>query len=408
MSNNDLNLLSKYLLLFADDIVLFTTDPASLQAQVDNVFEYSCKWGLKINVNKTKICVFEKRKSVHNFNLFINGQLVEKVDSFTYLGVKFSYTGSFVEAVKALSDQGLRAYHNLLALFDRVKFDVKTKLYLFERMVAPILLYGSEVWGIYKLKDIDKLQIRFYKYVLGVKRQTPNCAIYGELGKFPLSVLCKERALQFWNKIVKRQQAPIYHIYLDQCINGNDKCWAKRVHSVITDMGFPYIIYDYAVNVNYNMLFKQRIRDQFLQQWHDCIDNMPKLDYYKKYKTQFCFEEYLNFVKNDNLRKQLSCFRLCSHSLEIETGRYMRTDRNNRLCKLCPYKNVESEYHFLLCCPLYSELRKSFIKHVSFPTLNKFYSIMSSGNKSRILQLCKFLDKAFALRSSVLETMQEL
>jgi hypothetical protein len=70
-----------------------------------------------------------------------------------------------------------------------------------------------------------------------------------------------------------------------------------------------YIIYDCAVNVNYNIVLKQRIRDHFLQQWHDCIYNMPKLDYYKKYKTQFCFEGYLNIVKNDNLCKQLSCFR---------------------------------------------------------------------------------------------------
>jgi len=50
-----------YMLLFADDIVLFTTDHVSLQAQMNSLYEYSVKWGLKINVNKTKVCVFEKR-----------------------------------------------------------------------------------------------------------------------------------------------------------------------------------------------------------------------------------------------------------------------------------------------------------------------------------------------------------
>lgn len=158
MSNSDLELLSKYLLLFADDIVLFTTSPESLQAQVDNVYSYSSKWGLKINVNKTKVCVFERRKSVHNFSINIDGQFVDIVDNFSYLGVKFSYTGSCSEATKTLAEQGLRAYNSLLDIFDRIKLDVKTKLYLFDSLITPILLYGSDVWGIYKYKDIDKLK----------------------------------------------------------------------------------------------------------------------------------------------------------------------------------------------------------------------------------------------------------
>lgn len=61
-------------------------------------------------------------------------------------------------------------------------------------MIVPILLYGSEVNGIYDLKEIDKLHIKLCKRILGVKQPTPNCAIYGKLGRFQLSVLCKERS----------------------------------------------------------------------------------------------------------------------------------------------------------------------------------------------------------------------
>ena len=48
------------MLLFADDIALFTTDSNSLQAQLDAIQRYSRKWGLKIIVAKTKIYKFEK------------------------------------------------------------------------------------------------------------------------------------------------------------------------------------------------------------------------------------------------------------------------------------------------------------------------------------------------------------
>ena len=80
-----------YMILFADDIVLFTTDTKILQAQIDALHFYSVKWGLKINVNKTKVCCFEKRKQ-RNYPVFlIEDEQIELVDCFTYLGIKFMY-----------------------------------------------------------------------------------------------------------------------------------------------------------------------------------------------------------------------------------------------------------------------------------------------------------------------------
>jgi len=51
-------------------------------------------------------------------------------------------------------------------------------------MVVPILLYGSEVWGVYSYKIVDKLHIRSLKSLLGVQKQTPNSAVYVEIGNF--------------------------------------------------------------------------------------------------------------------------------------------------------------------------------------------------------------------------------
>ena len=70
---------------------------------------------------------------------------LEVVDWFRYLGMKFHYNGNLEPGVKALSDQALKAANNLLALFKRMSFEVRTKLKLFDSLVSPILLYGSEV-----------------------------------------------------------------------------------------------------------------------------------------------------------------------------------------------------------------------------------------------------------------------
>jgi hypothetical protein len=50
-------------------------------------------------------------------------------------------------------------------------------------MVAPILLYGAEVWG-YEKNDISEtLHLEFCKYIMKVKKCTPNYIVYGELGR---------------------------------------------------------------------------------------------------------------------------------------------------------------------------------------------------------------------------------
>ena len=133
------------LLLFADDMVLFLTDPVELQLLLNKLYKYSTEWGLEVNTWKTKICVFQKRRSNIDFNWSYNGLNLEIVDSCSYLGVKFTWNGSLEAGVKALSDQALGAVNNLLSLFQRVYFDIKTKLALFDALVTPVLLYNTEV-----------------------------------------------------------------------------------------------------------------------------------------------------------------------------------------------------------------------------------------------------------------------
>ena len=179
----------------------------------------TCKWGLKINVKKTKICIFEKKRSRRLFNWKINIEIIETVDEFGYLGIKFHHTGNMANTVKALNDQALKAYNQLLHVFSRISEAVKTKLALYDSLVVPIILYGSEVWGIYSTPENNKIHLRFCKLILGVKQQTPNAAVFGELGRFPLAVICKQQALHYWIKIMNKQDSLMYRMFKNKdCI----------------------------------------------------------------------------------------------------------------------------------------------------------------------------------------------
>ena len=53
-------------------------------------------------------------------------------------------------------------------------------------MIVPILLYGSEIWGIYGYKEIDTLHLKFCS-------NKPRVAqFYGELGRFPLLYVLRD------------------------------------------------------------------------------------------------------------------------------------------------------------------------------------------------------------------------
>lgn len=292
LTENDINELSLYLMLFADDIVLFTTDASSLQSQIDCIYRYSNDLGLKINVSKTKICIFEKRKKRRNIEWKINGNIIEIVDQFCYLGVRMYYNGNLSHAVKALSDQGLQAMSSLSYLFQKLNFDVETKLSIFDKMVKPILTYCSEVWGVYNFKEVDKLHYKFCKRILGVKTQTPNLAVLGELGRFSLTTNCKERALKMFIKIKRSPGSLINIVFQKQCeiLNTTESScnnWAQSIKTLLDEMGFSDVWYNFDNTLNYLPLFKQRLRDQFIQEWREGINNMPKLESYAKFKTEF-------------------------------------------------------------------------------------------------------------------------
>jgi len=124
------------------------------------------------------------------------------------------------------------------------------------------------------------------------------------------------------------------------------------------------------------------------------------MEYYRLFKNSFQYEKYLDCINDENIRKHMPRFRLSSHSLEIETGRYSGVVRNERKCKLCNMNVCESEYHFLLCCPAYNCLRCTYKRRPSWPNLAVFVNIMSSHNIHTIHNLSKYIVEAMQFRNN--------
>ena len=96
-----------------------------LQVRLNIFGEYCQKWKLKVNVEKNKIFIFSRVRPLEDIHFSLNGSEIEIVNEFNYLGIQAMY-----EVLKRGRTHSL---------------SVECQLELFDKMVKPMLLYGSEM-----------------------------------------------------------------------------------------------------------------------------------------------------------------------------------------------------------------------------------------------------------------------
>ena len=99
------------------------------------------KVGLKLNIQKTKIMASSPITSWE-----IDGETVETVSDFIFLGSKISADGDCSHEIKRCLLLGRKAMTNLDGILKRRDITLLTKVRLVRAMVFPVVLYGCESW----------------------------------------------------------------------------------------------------------------------------------------------------------------------------------------------------------------------------------------------------------------------
>lgn len=388
------NLIKILVLLYADDTVIVAESPEQLQNAINALDAYCQQWKLQVNVNKTKVIIFSKRKLRQNQTFTLNGTVLEVVENFKYLGLIFQRNGTFKEHRKYICNQARKAMYGVLRRGRELSLPIDVMLKLFHTMVEPILLYASEVWGTEDIGQIETFHLKFLKYVLKLRANTPSCMVYGETGEFPLSLRVQIRMVHFWCKIVTGRHDKytflIYKCLLQRFNEGSYiSPWLSKVKEILDSTGNTFVWINQAT-INFNPtwlseIVKRTLKDQFIQKWFTDINNTPKCLTYRICKEKFGFEEYLN-----QLNWHIICkFRTCNHKLPIETGRHIGLHRRERLCTFCN-TSVGDEFHIALECPALKELRDNILplRYCSRPNIVKFKELFFKHN---LKKLAKFL-----------------
>ena len=129
-------------LRYADDTTLVAGSEEELKSLLMKVEEESEKVGLKLNIQKTKIMASGPITSWQ-----IDGETVETVRDFTFLGSKVTADGDCSHEIKRHLLLGRKIMTNLDSIFKSRDITLPTKFHLVKAMVFPVVMYGCEGWN---------------------------------------------------------------------------------------------------------------------------------------------------------------------------------------------------------------------------------------------------------------------
>jgi len=129
----------------ADDTTLIAESEEELKSILMKVKVESEKVGLKLNIQKTKIMASSPISSWE-----IDGETVEIVSDFIFLGSKISTDGDCSHEIKRHVLLGRKVMTNLHSICKSRDITLPTKVRLVKAMVFPVVMHGCESWTVKK------------------------------------------------------------------------------------------------------------------------------------------------------------------------------------------------------------------------------------------------------------------
>ena len=132
-------------LKYADKTTIMAESEEKLKSLLMKVKEEGEKVGLKLNIQKRKIMASGPITSWH-----IDGETVETVSDFIFLGSKDTADGDCSHEIKRRLLLGRKVMTNLDSMFKSRDMTLPTKIRLVKAMVFPVVMYGCESWTVKK------------------------------------------------------------------------------------------------------------------------------------------------------------------------------------------------------------------------------------------------------------------
>ena len=191
-------------LRYADNTTLMAESEEELKTLLTKVKEESKKVGLKLNIQKTKIMTSGPITTWQ-----IDGETVETVSDFIFLGSKITADGDCNREIKRHLLLGRKAMSNLDSILKSRDITLPTKVHLVKAMVFPVVMYGCESWTVKKAEHQrnDAFELWCWRRLLRVPwtARRSNQSILKEINPgCSLEVQMLKLKLQYFGHLMRR------------------------------------------------------------------------------------------------------------------------------------------------------------------------------------------------------------
>ena len=130
------------------------------------------QYGVKINVEKNRVLTIKNDPVGSCEKVTVNGEEMQEVDKFSYLGVMIITDGGMREGVTHRVLEGRKVWRTMAKLWkeDLISREVKGELY--ERVVIPTVVYGWETWSLsaQERRKIEVFEMMCLRNICGIRR----------------------------------------------------------------------------------------------------------------------------------------------------------------------------------------------------------------------------------------------